>query len=47
MSLIMERFIMGNGQKVDIVRVKELKYGKMEANMLGIGRLIKQMVKED
>lgn len=37
------QFIMDNGHLMDNAKVEELKYGKMEANILGIGLTILQM----
>ena len=42
MSLIMGLFIMDNGLKKDLERVKAFKFGRMPVNMKGIGRMIKQ-----
>jgi len=41
MSLIMGLFIMDNGLKKDLERVKAFKFGRMPVNMKGIGRMIK------
>ena len=47
MNLTMVLYITVNGPKKDIEKEKEYKYGKMEVSIKDIGKLIKQMGKED
>ena len=47
MSQIMGLYIMDNGQKMGLGMGKVLKFGRMGPNILGIGKMIKLMEKED
>ena len=47
MSQIMGLYIMDNGQKMGLGMGKVHKFGKMGPNILGIGKMIKLMEKED
>ena len=47
MNSIMELFTMVSGQRMVIEKVKELKFGKMEASMLVTGKMTRPTEKDD